>query len=52
MANRREFLQMGIAASALPISTGLMLPNKGLATENISPSIPIYRVIFDSRYTA
>ena len=50
MANRREFLQMGIAASALPISAGLMLPNKSLAAENIFPSIPIYKVIFDNRY--
>ena len=50
MANRREFLQMGIAASALPVSTGLMLPNKSSTAENISPSIPIYKVIFDNRY--
>ena len=50
MANRREFLQMGIAASALPVSTGLMLPNKSSTAENISPSIPIYKMIFDNRY--
>lgn len=50
MANRREFLQMGIAASALPVSTGLMLPNTSSTAENISPSIPIYKVIFDNRY--
>jgi len=50
MANRREFLQMGIAASALPISTELMLPNTSSTAENISPSIPIYKMIFDNRY--
>ncbi len=51
MASRREFLQIGVAALALPISTrGVLAPAlAGLETE---PSTPLYKVIYDERFPA
>jgi hypothetical protein len=52
MASRREFLQIGVAALALPISAraGLAPAKSGLAGE--SAPTPLYKVIFDERFPA
>ena len=56
MASRREFLQMGVAASALPISVGALFSSNALATAELAGpptvSVPIYKVIFDARFRA
>ena len=46
MASRREFLQLGIAASVFP---GLVAG--GQAARLMSPSTTFYKVIFDQRYS-
>jgi hypothetical protein len=50
MASRREFLQIGVAALALPISAraGLTPANSGLANQSVPT--PLYKVIFDQRF--
>ncbi len=52
MASRREFLQLGVAAFALPITvhTGL-LPEASNAPGDAA-FVPLYKVIFDERYQA
>jgi hypothetical protein len=51
MASRREFLQIGVAALALPISArGISPAFEGLAGE---PSrVPLYKIVFDERFPA
>lgn len=44
MANRREFLQIGMAASAWPIAA------KADSISDKNTVIPFYKVVFDSRY--
>jgi hypothetical protein len=48
MTNRREFLEMGVAASALPwaASAAALGPTEALA------SVPLYKVLYDTRFTA
>ena len=50
MASRREFLQIGVAALALPISarTGLTPAVSGLANQSVPT--PLYKVVFDQRF--
>ena len=50
MASRREFLQIGVAALALPISarTGLTPAVSGPANQSVPT--PLYKVIFDQRF--
>jgi hypothetical protein len=50
MASRREFLQIGVAALALPISarTGLTPAVSGPAIQSVPT--PLYKVIFDQRF--
>ncbi len=48
MANRREFLQAGLAASLLPA----VLSANASAPEAIHPASPFYKVIFDERFPA
>ena len=51
MASRREFLQIGVAALALPISArGISPAIAGLAGE--SARVPLYKVVFDERFPA
>ena len=51
MANRREFLQMSIAATALPM-TGAALFSSKLAAAHGPSSLSLYKVIFDERLDA
>jgi hypothetical protein len=50
MASRREFLQIGVAALALPISarTGLTPAVSGHANQSVPT--PLYKVVFDQRF--
>ncbi len=51
MASRREFLQIGVAALALPISgRGISPAFAGLAGE--PARVPLYKVVFDERFPA
>jgi hypothetical protein len=51
MTNRREFLQIGLAASTLPLAGPAALA----ATEAVygsTPTIPLYKVLYDRRFPA
>lgn len=51
MTNRREFLQIGLAAAALPIAQGLLYAEPVAAeVTGVPQSVPLYKAIFDSRY--
>lgn len=52
MASRREFLQVGIAALALPISAHAALAPAAAAADSARPVIPLYKVVFDERFPA
>jgi len=52
MASRREFLQAGIAALALPISAHAVLSPAAGRPENALPVTPLYKTIFDERFPA
>jgi len=52
MASRREFLQVGIAALALPISAHAALSPAAARPENAVSVTPLYKVIFDERFPA
>ncbi len=52
MASRREFLQVGIAALALPISAHAALSPAADAPEKTAPVTPLYKVVFDERFPA
>jgi hypothetical protein len=51
MASRREFLQAGIAALALPISAHAVL-SPAAAADSALPVTPLYKVVFDERFPA
>ena len=55
MTSRREFLQIGIAASALPLATQAAraagLEGLGGAGTDM-PSLPVYKVVYDTRFAA
>jgi hypothetical protein len=51
MASRREFLQMGVAALALPISAhAAFSPTPSVVSSE--PVTPLYKVIFDERFAS
>jgi hypothetical protein len=50
MTNRREFLQAGVAATALPLAVGGMLQPPTAAADTSIPRVPIYKAVFDERY--
>ena len=50
MASRREFLQMGVAALALPISARAALSPAPSLMENDPGATPLYKVAFDERF--
>jgi hypothetical protein len=52
MASRREFLQIGVAALALPISARAGLAPTILGQANESTPTPLYKVIFDERFAS
>ncbi|MGC2333017.1 MAG: hypothetical protein WA581_16300 [Candidatus Acidiferrales bacterium] len=52
MASRREFLQVGIAALALPISAHPALLPSGVVPATSISITPLYKVIFDQRFPA
>ena len=52
MASRREFLQVGIAALALPISAHAALSPAADAPEATAPVTPLYKVVYDERFPA
>jgi hypothetical protein len=52
MASRREFLQVGIAALALPISAHTALSTGADAPEKTALVTPLYKVVYDERFTA
>ena len=47
MTNRREFLQVGLAASALPVTA-----RAGFAAEPSMATVPLYKVLYDTRFAA
>jgi hypothetical protein len=49
MASRREFLQFGIAASALPI-TGAGNLSSEVLNSGEPAGVPLYKVVFDERF--
>jgi hypothetical protein len=53
MTSRREFLQIGFAATALPMA-GSLLANPVSPAPTVGPALPLalplYRVLFDERY--
>jgi hypothetical protein len=53
MASRREFLQLGVAALALPISAraGWQQTRPGAAADSAA-GMPLYKVIYDERYAS
>jgi hypothetical protein len=50
MASRREFLQVGIAALALPISAHAALSPIAAASNSSVAVTPLYKVVFDERF--
>jgi hypothetical protein len=52
MASRREFLQIGVAALALPISARAGLKPALSAPAKESAPMPLYKVIFDERHAS
>jgi len=48
MTSRREFLQMGVAASALPWAAS----ETGIGRDAFADSVPIYKVVYDTRFAA
>jgi hypothetical protein len=52
MTSRREFLHMGVAAMALPISAGAGLSLAGSAWSGELAPMRFYKVVFDERFAA
>ncbi len=52
MASRREFLQIGVAALALPISARAGLASAKSGRTNQFAPTPLYKVIFDQRFAS
>jgi hypothetical protein len=51
MGTRRDFLQLGVAASALPFAEKA-LGSRLLQTSAVFPVMPLYKVVFDERIPA
>lgn len=52
MASRREFLQMGVAALALPISSHTAVAPAASLADREPWATPLYKVVFDQRFTS
>jgi hypothetical protein len=48
MTSRREFLKVGLVASALPVVARTRLAD----AEGILPTVPLYKVLYDTRFPA
>ena len=49
MTNRREFLQIGVAATALPFATHARAATLGLGAES-ADVVPLYKALYDVRF--
>jgi len=52
MSSRREFLQMGVAALALPISAHATLSPASSILDGGPAATPLYKVVFDERFSS
>jgi len=52
MSSRREFLQMGVAALALPISTHAAISPASSFLDSEPAATPLYKVVFDERFSS
>lgn len=52
MSSRREFLQMGVAAIALPISAHAVLSPASSILNGEPAATPLYKVAFDERFSS
>jgi hypothetical protein len=54
MTNRRKFLQIGIAASALPLAAQAARASEPLGWLGVAaaPAVPLYKAVYDSRFAA
>lgn len=50
MTNRREFLHLGLAATALPAAGGLFTPKANASVAAPAPAIPLYKILFDAEF--
>lgn len=50
MTNRREFLQIGFAATTLPIAGPLLADPAGPTAMGTAPPVALYKVLFDERF--
>jgi len=50
MASRREFLQMGVAALALPISAHASVSSAASLADGEPAATPLYKMVFDERF--
>ena len=49
MTNRREFLQIGLTATAMPLAGGLFASTQAAAKEHVA-DIPLYKIVFDADF--
>ncbi len=52
MASRREFLQLGVAALALPISAHADWRHTPVVAAESAAALPLHKVVFDERYAS
>ncbi len=52
MSSRREFLQMGVAALALPISAHAALSPTSSILDGEPTATPLYKAVFDERFSS
>ena len=50
MTNRREFLQTGVAVSALPLTMNGLLATQGSVSRMGQSNVTLHKAIFDGRY--
>src|SRR5262245_10881177 len=50
MTNRREFLQVGIAATTLPLATQSLLAGAEPLGTPIDAAVPLYKIVYDVRF--
>jgi hypothetical protein len=50
MTNRREFLQIGLAATALPVAGGLLASAADASVAARAPAISLYKILFDAEF--
>lgn len=50
MTNRRQFLQIGVAASAWPLASQAVRAATGIGVAGEASAVPLYKVIYDTRF--